>query len=160
VGKAYSLCRPHSQSIIITWFTSKYVFYSTNLQCNPYSSRERFFLIKLDDCSILQCDHLVRNRSSPECMIRSALQTSASHGFDCSSVRLMGRVMNEHVAWLDLGENPNTPSGLVTPIPHLGQGFKCPVRRAQALRHTAVTLRPGHTQEKLLLNTLSKTDPS
>jgi hypothetical protein len=126
------------------------------LQCNPYSSRERLFLIKLDDCSILQRDHLVRNRQSPECMIRSALKISASHGSDCSSVRLTGRVMNEHLAWLHLGENPRTLSGLVTPIPHLGQGFECPVRRAQALHHTTVTLRPGHTQEKLLLNTLSK----
>jgi hypothetical protein len=74
----------------------KLCFYSTNLQCNPYSSRERLFLIKLDDCSILQRDHLVRNRPSPECM--------------------MGRATNEHLPWLDLGENLSTPSDLVTHI--------------------------------------------
>jgi hypothetical protein len=120
-------CRPQAMSVraafpslvvffIITWFTSNYVFYSTNLQCNPYLSCESLFLIKLDDCSILQCDHLVRNRPSPECMICSTLKTSASHGSDCSSVRFMGRVTNEHLAWLDLRENPSTPSGLVTHI--------------------------------------------
>jgi hypothetical protein len=83
-------------------------------------------------------------------MIRSALKTSASHGSDCSSVRLMGCATNEHIAQLDLRENPSTPSGLVTLIPRLGQGFECPVRRAQALRYIAVTLRPSHNREKLL----------
>jgi hypothetical protein len=62
----------------------------------------------------------------------------------------MGRATNEHIAQLDLRENPSTPSGLVTLIPRLGQGFECPVRRAQALRYIAVTLRPSHNREKLL----------
>jgi hypothetical protein len=30
-----------------------------------YLSRERLYMIKLDDYNILQRDHLVRNRSSP-----------------------------------------------------------------------------------------------
>jgi hypothetical protein len=70
-------------------------------------------------------------------MIRLVLKTSASHSSDCSSVRLMGRTTNKHLARLDLRENLSTLSGLVTPIPHLGQGFECLVRRAQALRESA-----------------------
>jgi hypothetical protein len=110
-----------------------------------FTTCKRLRLIKLYYCSILQHDDLVGNRPSLECMIRSALKTSASHGSNSSSVRLMGHRTNEHIAQLDLGENLSTPSGLVTLIPHLGQGLECPVRRAQALHHIAVTLRPGHT---------------
>jgi hypothetical protein len=47
-------------------------------------------MIKLDDCSILQHDHLVGNRPSPECMTYSVFENSASQGPNCSRVRLMG----------------------------------------------------------------------
>jgi hypothetical protein len=58
-------------------------------------------MIKLDDYNILQCDHLVRNKLSLECMIYSAFNTSVSQGSDCSIVRLMGRTTNENLARLD-----------------------------------------------------------
>jgi hypothetical protein len=61
-------------------------------------------------------------------MIYSTLKTSASHGSDYSSVRLIGRTTNEHLARLDLRENMNNLSGSVLPIPCLGQSFECPVR--------------------------------
>jgi hypothetical protein len=61
----------------------------SQLQYNHYSSRERLFLIKLDDCNILKRDHLVKNRPSLECMIHPALKTSVSHGSVHLSVRLM-----------------------------------------------------------------------
>jgi hypothetical protein len=95
-----------------------------NYKHKSHSSHERLRLIKLDDCSILQRVHLVRSRPSPECMIRSALKTSISHGSDYSGVRLMGRVTSEYLARLDLRENSNTLSDSVTPIPHLGQGLQ------------------------------------
>jgi hypothetical protein len=115
----------------------KLCFNSIKLQCNTFSSHERHDRIKLDDYNILHRDHLVRNRPSPECMIHLVLKTSASHDSDCSSVRLMDCTTNKHLAWLDLRENLSTPSGLVTPIPHLGQGFECRIRRAHALRESA-----------------------
>jgi hypothetical protein len=61
-------------------------------------------------------------------MICLALKTSSSHDSDYSTVKLMGRKANNHLAQLDLRENPNTSSGSVPPIPHLGQGFEYPVR--------------------------------
>jgi hypothetical protein len=85
----------------------------------------RLLMIKLDDYSILQHDHLVRSRLSFECMIHSALKISVSHSSACSSVRLMGQVTNEHLVWLDLRENPNTSSGSVLPMPCLSQGIEC-----------------------------------
>jgi hypothetical protein len=48
-------------------------------------------------------------------MICSTLKTSASHGSNYVGVRFMGRTTNEHLAWLDLRENSNTPSGSVLP---------------------------------------------
>jgi hypothetical protein len=62
----------------------------------------------------------------------------------------MGHATNEHLAQLDLRENPSTLSDSITPIPCLAQGFKCPVKRAQSLCHTAMTLRFGHTREKFM----------
>jgi hypothetical protein len=111
---------------------------------------ERLCLIKLDECNILQRDHLVKNRLSPECTVPSALKTLVSHDSNFSSVKLMGHTTNEHLAQLELRENPSTLSDSKTPIPQLDQGFECLVRQAQDLCHTTKTLRPSYTQEKSL----------
>jgi hypothetical protein len=66
-------------------------------------------------------------------VICSMLKTSASHVFNYSSVRLMGREAKEHLARLGLKENLNTLSGSILPIPHLSQGFEYLVRQAQAM---------------------------
>jgi hypothetical protein len=59
-------------------------------------------MIKLDDCIILQHNRLVGNKPSLECMKCSTFKTLVSQSFDCSRVRLIHRVTNEHLAWLDL----------------------------------------------------------
>jgi hypothetical protein len=74
------------------------------LQQNYYSFREILHMIKLDDCDILQCDHLVENKRSPEHMICLVFKTSVSQGSDCSRVKLMGRTTNRHLAQLDLSK--------------------------------------------------------
>jgi hypothetical protein len=72
--------------------------------CLTSSSDGWLCLIKRDDYNILQHDHIVLNRSSSERMIYSALKTLASHGSNCSSVRLMGHATNEHLARFDMRE--------------------------------------------------------
>jgi hypothetical protein len=102
----------------------------SRLQYNHYLSLERLCLIELDEYNILQHNHLVKNRPRIECIVRSALKTSVSHDSNCSSARLMGRATNEHLAQLDLGENPSTLSDSITAIPRFDHGFECLVRRA------------------------------
>jgi hypothetical protein len=83
-------------------------------------------------------------------MICSTLKTSASHGSNYLGVRFMGRTTNEHLAWLDLRENSNTPSGSVLPYLVWDKDFDRHVRWVLTLCHTAMTLKPGYTREKLL----------
>jgi hypothetical protein len=119
--------------------------------CVTPRSDWRLHLVKLDDYNILQRGHLVQNRSSSKCMICSALKTSASHDSDCSSVRLMGCAINEHLVRLDLRENPNTPSGSVPRHLVWANVFNYHVRRVLTLRYIAMTIKPGHTWEKFLV---------
>jgi hypothetical protein len=97
--------------------------YFAQLQHKYYSFHERLHLVKLDDYSILQRDHLVKNKPNPECMICSGFKTSVSHGSDSSRVRLIGHMTNEHLACLDLNENPSSLKDSITPVPRVGQGF-------------------------------------
>jgi hypothetical protein len=65
-------------------------------------------MVKLDDCSILQHDHLVRSKPSLECMTCSAFKTQYLKALTIqesdSLATLIGHTTNEHLAWLDMSK--------------------------------------------------------
>jgi hypothetical protein len=66
-----------------------------------YLSCERLCMDGLDDCSILQPGHLVRNRLGG--MHDSInVQNLRSHFFACMSSQAMSRMTKGHLAWRDL----------------------------------------------------------
>jgi hypothetical protein len=66
-------------------------------------SCERFRMAGLDNYSILQPRHLVKNKlgGTHDSII---VQNLRSHGFACTSSQAMSRVTKEHLAWRDLRE--------------------------------------------------------
>jgi hypothetical protein len=64
---------------------------------------ERICMARLDDCSILQPKHLVRNRLGGMQDLIS-IQNLRSHGFACTSSQAMSHATKEHLAWRDLRE--------------------------------------------------------
>jgi hypothetical protein len=66
-----------------------------------YLSCERLCMAGLDDCSILQPGHLVRNRLGGTHDWIS-VQNLSSHGFACTSSHAKSHAMKEHLAQHDL----------------------------------------------------------
>jgi hypothetical protein len=64
-------------------------------------SGERLRMVGLDDCSILQPRHLVRNRlGGTHDSIN--VQNLRSHSFACRRIQAMCRTTKEHLAYRDL----------------------------------------------------------
>jgi hypothetical protein len=57
----------------------------------------------LDDCSILQSGHLVRNRLAGT-YDSISVPNLRSHVFTCTSSQALSNVTKEHLAWHDLRE--------------------------------------------------------
>jgi hypothetical protein len=64
-------------------------------------SYERLRMAGLDDCTILQSRHLVRNRLG-ETHDLISVQNLRSHSFACGSSQAMSHATKEHLAWRDL----------------------------------------------------------
>jgi hypothetical protein len=64
-------------------------------------SCERLHIAGLDDCSILQPGHLVRN-SLGRMHDSFSVQNLILHSFACTSSQAMSRATKEHLAWCDL----------------------------------------------------------
>jgi hypothetical protein len=91
-----SVRRLHYVPIYVSYNEILFWLYLFQLvQQHLYLSCERLHMARLDDCSILHPEHLVR---------RSTFKTSVSHNFTCSSSQAMSRATNEQLARLDLRE--------------------------------------------------------
>jgi hypothetical protein len=66
-------------------------------------SCERLYMARLDDCSILQPGHLVKNRLGGT-HDSISVQNLRSHGFACTSSQAMSHATKEHLAWCDMRE--------------------------------------------------------
>jgi hypothetical protein len=74
-------------------------------------------MIKLDDCSILQRNHLVGSREDPESMTYSA--STKSHNLKTlhAQVSGFGRATDEHLVHIGMGSKPDSyKRGLGTPL--------------------------------------------
>jgi hypothetical protein len=66
-----------------------------------YLSCGRLCIARLDDCSILQAGHLVRNRLGGT-HDSISVQNLRSHNFTCMSSQALIRATKEHLAWRNL----------------------------------------------------------
>jgi hypothetical protein len=110
-------------------------------------SCERLRMTGLDECSILQPEHLVKNRlEGTHDSIN--VQNLRSHGFACTSSQAMSHMTKEHLAWRDLRETRVSE----------GTRYPCNSGRSRSLNiwpgeprlkcHAVTTLRTDHTWEK------------
>jgi hypothetical protein len=106
---------PNSGRMSRLWSTSQLRMYLLTPVVNHGSDRwvpclsyhlscERLRMAGLDDCSILQRGHLVRNRLGGT-YDSISVQNLISHSFACGSSQAMSRAIKEHLAWHDLRQN-------------------------------------------------------
>ena len=132
----------------VEWITSHRAM---NLSKPPWSSCERLRMIKLDDCSILQRDHLVGSREDLESMTQSAFTESHNLKTPHAQASVFGRATDEHSVDIGMGSKPDCYEKRSRYTLRLGQVgvLDCPVRQAPALRHKASGTRketcPGKT---------------
>ena len=125
---------------------------------NPLdSSCERLRMIKLDDCSILQRDHLVRSREDLESMTWSA--STASHNLKTPHAQVsgFGRATDEHLVDIGMGSKPDSYKRSRYTL-RLGQVgiLDCPARQAPALCHKASGTRKETRPGKILTRQTEK----
>jgi hypothetical protein len=117
-----------------------YFWYICFILCKQHLclSCERLRSAGLDDCSILPPGHLLKNRLGGT-HDSISIQNLRFHGFACMSSQAMSRVTKEHLPWRNLRETWVSIQLRWIKI------FECLVRRAQAQRRAAMTLRTDHT---------------